>query len=574
MALDFAFSPDILYSYGEVAVAKVDIKYAYGESTLETASVDAVYQYGASDDRWTRQTQFWAWSTQEMANLFPRWHDIRHNQGGYGQEFVNAWGITFDWMKQEYARFKRQLFLESAEYETPDKFAHAAVGDFLLEPKLFKNVLGNACFSSRGLARKNTPMWWDMMRGETTGTAELVTSPVMFGTHSLKMHCAVGENAYARQTAVAELEGNRWITASLWYMAPVPTGVLTADGRAKLEINVIYLDGTADYAYVNLNLATNGDWVRAQVPLFLDKSAWAVSYTVRLENSGATPCRIYLGAAQLEMSRRATSWEPGNFVIPYVHDVFAPLRYFDAFVDLGTTEVTEEIVSGSPLTYAAGSGRALVQVTDQEQLWWDLVPDRGSSTAVTGDIPVARTRDSLGWYATPERERWETSFRIVNNKIEQYVTAIPAEIIAVWDIGEFWLDQDTSLRVGIDSANRTLEALCVFKEKIWVLCKEVEDGVTRRVLKVLNPHSRWPIPEAYEQALECLHLECMGDVDIGLATGTADYLGWVEANPDQFLIRVDGSYYTVDLEYDYYYLDVERRQAILRHPYQGELVTV
>jgi len=575
MPLDFVFSPDILYSYGEVAVATMDVKYAYDASVLETTSVDVVYRYGTSEDRWPRQKQFWAYSTQELANLFPRWHDIRHNIGGMSQSLINAWGISFDWAKQEYARFRRQLFLESAEYEEPDKFAHAAIGDFLLNPRAPQNIIRNSDFGIRGLARRNTPIWWSTMKAETTGTAELVQSPVMVGSHSMKLHCDVGENAYVRQQRVLAVEGQRWMTGSIWYMAPVPTGVLTADGRAKLELHIMYFDGTMDYAYVPLQLATNGEWVRAQVNLYMAKDVFAFTYTVRLENDGSEPCRIYLDAAQLEQSPRATKWEPAPVFVPYVSDEAIVIKYFDAFIDEGAADATEEIVPGSPLTYSAKRGRSLMQVATSEMLWWDLAPTRATTTAVTGDTPDGRTREQFGWYTNVEREFYSTGFRIANNKIEHYNMVVTGEVYAIFDIGEFWLDEDHLLEIGIDdTVTRTLEALCVFKERIWVLCTETTGGVTKRVLKILNPMSRWPIPEAYDQNLPDLHLECIGDVDIGLSTGTADYLGWVESNPDQFLIRVDGSYYTIDLEYDYYYLDVERRQAILRHPYEGELVTV
>jgi hypothetical protein len=72
-----------------------------------------------------------------------------------------------------------------------------------------------------------------------------------------------------------------------------------------------------------------------------------------------------------------------------------------------------------------------------------------------------------------------------------------------------------------------------------------------------------------------MYLESMGDVDLGLSSGSADYIGVVDSDPNQLLIRISGTYYTVDLEWDYYTFDDLRGYAILRTPPgEGEVVTV
>lgn len=574
----------VLYMYGDAGLSDIDIVYSYSPANVQYGDGDVVYGWGLETDRWERKTGFWAFSTQEIGNMFPRWHAARLNTAGNTQELINGWGMGFDHAKLQFARFRKQLFIDTAELTEPDLFRHGSVLDYGrdVEKNRTKNLLSNPSFAYRGLARRNTPIFWSTYRAKTTGEVVLVDSPVFIGSHSARLHAEPGEEAYLSQTVSRVVEHSRSITASLWYMVPIPEDVLESEEhRAGICLTVVYANGQADIVRAALDLGTGGRWRRASVTLELTHELFACTFGIQIENDLDDPIRVYAGAAQLEVNPEVTPWSESEFTfLPYQTEDVIVGAPCDVYIDYGTQEVTEEIVEDEPVTYDARSGRTLTYVTSQNVLWEDLVPTKVTATLLD-ESPDAETFDNFGWYANPERERFNTRWRITDNKVEQFNADIPAETICMWDIGELHLDEDFRLWLGIaadeefPSFTRTLEALCVFKNKIWVLCKETEDGVTKRVLKVLDPWSRWAIPLAYDQQLTSLHLECIGDVDVGMSSGTADFLGVLTADPDVMIMRVDDSYYELDLEFAHYAFDHFRGQVITRHAFAGgELVSL
>lgn len=575
---------EIAYAYGYAASSDTSIQYAYSKSNVAVSNMDVGYGWGLETDRWSRKTGFWGMTTQEIGNLFPRWHAARLNVGGNTQELINAWGMNFDVAKLEYAKFRKDLFIDTASLDDPDVFYHGdsvSISDRPVKVRN-KNALANPSFAYRGLARRNTPLNWTTWRAMTTGTVELVEEPVFIGSYSAKMHAGPNEKCYLAQTRLLVIEKSYSITASLWYLCPIPDGLVAKDSRrACLYLSITYANGSMDMKRVPLDIGTNGNWRRASLTMKLERELHSVTFCVCLENDLSHDIKIYAGAAQIELGAVASPWEESsNTVVPYQNEASVLGGPVDAYIDFGTTPKTEEIVSGHPVTYEARKGRSLFYLPNVGQIWQEGIPFKAIPVAATGSFdPVSN--DKWGWYSTPERERFNTRWRITNNKLEQYNETIPAEVVCSWDIGELYLDEDFRLDIGIYTTEedptfaRTIEALCFINNRLWVMCKETEAGVTKRVIKILDPWSRWPVPLAYEQNLPCLHLECIADVDIGLATGTGSYLGFLESDPARLLIKIDNGYYFVDLQYNGYTYDFDRAQVIVRNQFDnGKLITV
>lgn len=576
-------SLSLSYRYGQSAQSTLPVQYRYGQKTAETNTLDVVHRVGTDAEslRWGRQAGFWAWSTSEIAGYFPRWHMARHSVGGRTQQLINTWGMGMDQVKQEFARFRKNLFLSTAETEQPDRFGHGDVMDFTSRQRVRKNLLLNPSFAYRGLARRNRPIYWSSYGAGSTGTATLVRTPTFIGTHALRLHTATGERVHVSQERVLPIPVGTPLTASAWYLVPSSTDYLTSDThRAGMYLLVIYADGTATLSRAAFDLGTDGVWKRAHVSLANTKEIFAVRVGFVIENDTAANIRVYLGATQLEASSSPTTWmDNPELFLPYLTEALV-LPHFDAYLQEDSVTVQEEVNTGDSVSFTSAKRRTLFPVRTYHQLWEDAVPTFATTSAAPATVPTAVQRRSLGWYQTVEGERFTTGWRIANNKIEQYNLEIPTEVAATFDVAEFWLDDRGTDDVGVlsstedSSFSRTLEDLCVFRNRLWLVCKETENGVTHRVLKVLNPHSRYPLLAVEEEGIENVHLECIGDVDLGFTTGTVDFVAPTEADPDQFLIRVAGTYYTVDLEYDFYTLETRRRQAILRHTYDGTLATI
>ncbi len=574
----------IRYRYGEADDISVDIRYRYDENVPATSTMDCVYRYSKDTDteRHERQLGFWAWSTQDIANRFPRWTMPRLNVRGTTQQLINTWGMSMDHTVQNYLALKRDSYIGTADITQPGVFYHGSTVDYGTRLKSrATNLLQNPSFTIKGLARQTVPLWWSKDSGETTGSAVMVESPTFVGTHSIRLDAEQDERVYLSQRHLLDAPEGESLTASLWYMVPLANDALESDtAKAALCLYVQYVDGMMDVVRVPLDLGTNGEWRRKSVTIELEKELFHFNYMVDINNSEATPIRVYCGAAQAELGTHASTWEePGRTIFPYINDVGGYDSPVDAYIDLGVEETTEELVEGEPVTYDARTLRKLTYVPRDDTFWYGLHPTRVNTSLLT-TVPSAVQNTTLGWFSSPDGDRFPTNWRVEDNYIEQYNQRITHEVVGKFSLAETNLDERVDSLVGVMSDTedpgftRTIETLCVHRGYLWVVCKEVEDGVTTRSLKKVNPHSHWPVPEGYTQDLE-MFLEVMGDVDLELNTGTADYIGVIEEGSDKLLLRVSDSYYVVTLEYDYFTFDADRRQVILRTEYpDGELITV
>lgn len=583
MAFEFNALP-INYRYTTAQMQSLDILYQYEAVEAQESSFGVVYKYSRDEDldRDPAQRGFWAWTTQELGNLFPHWSMPRFNIGGPTQQLLNSWGMGFDNMKAEFVHYRRNLFLATADESDPDLFFHAACVDFKEYKRRAKNLLQNPHFSIAGLARHKLPLHWSKNMAETTGTVQLVSSPVLMGSYSVSMLAAPGEVCFLRQTLTPGGAKGSPLTASVWYMSPIDDN--TESNRSEtsgLFLSVVYADGSAELTSVALDHGTGGEWRRASCTLDLAKELFALHFYVRLNNTGTESIKYYVAAAQLERSPTATPYEdPIATVIPYIRDQ-VPLYDgpIDVYVDYGTEEATEEIITGAPVTYDSRSGRRLTYIPDEGIFWDRLPPSRCTATLLTVPAPGATQRTTLGWFNSPEDEYFTTSWRVAGNKLEQYNQRIPSEIVAQFDLAEFNLDEEANGQIAVltdtekPGFSRTLETLCIHKNLIYLVCKETDDGVTARYLKLINPHSRWPLPLAQEQEIS-MWLEVLGDVEIPVSSGTCDYVGPIDASPERFLIRIGAEYYTLDFEYDFFMFVPQRRQVVLRTEFDAPVITL
>ena len=572
----------IRYRYGSADTDTLPIRYRYEERTASVSETDIAYRYARDPEiaRCEAQRGFWAWSTQEVGNLFPHWHAARLNPAGDTQYLINSWAMGLDAMKLAYAKYRRDLFIETADTTAPATFYHGPTVDYRNDQKVRnKNLLNNPSFSLRGLARTKLPLGW---YGYGTGSVTLKENPTFVGTHSVKLEAEHGEYAYLRQRVISPIPVGTPITGSLWYMVPITRDAVEPSSVAGLAMHLVYADGTMETVRVSLALGTGGEWSRAAVTTTLTKELFGLTFSVYIDNNTGDDLVVYAGAAQLELSKKATVWEEGVFtLIPYIKPDAGYDGPIDAYVVLPETTSAETVGAYDEVEYTSAPRRKLTYLADAEIFWEGLCPSRATMTVVT-DVPSATSRAKLGWYTTPHDapDVYTTSWRIADDKIEQFNTLAPTEVIGSFDLAEFHLDGANNGMVGIltDSEEpdfvRTLEALIVHQNLLYIVCKEVYRGTTTRVLKIVNPHSQWTNPIAYDQGLS-MYLEVIGDVDLGLSSGTLDYLGVQDENPDKLLARINDVYYDVEFEYDYFLFDADMRQVILRQPYDnGTLVTV
>lgn len=569
----------VRYRYAAAGKASVDLRYRYTAWEALVASLDVVRAYRRDEDldRIERQVGFWSWATQDICNRFPRWHQARHSIGGTTQQYMNAFGIAMSDVLDKTVKVRRGMFLSTADASTPSVFHHAPVVNFDQSSERVVNLLQNPCFGLKTLARFQMPAYWRKRGYATTGTVQAVSQPALTGSESVLMHAATGEHCHLVQDLQVPVASGIPLTFSFWYLSPQPAGTVLDERDCAVVFTIFYSDGTAEMHRKAVPVGTAGKWRRVHLTVTTAKSVFTIRVGAALENDSGKTIRLYVSSPQLELGSTAHAWANNPaYVQPWIPTSVGGSPV-DASLQSGAT-TTSETINGETISYGRRSTTCLFHLADEDFFWELLWPTRVSAVATT-DVSSTNYNVS-GAFHSPEGESFVTAWKISGTKIVQYNAEIPAEIVGEFDLAEMYMDEYVDDLVGIATDgedpgfSRTLEQLCIHRGFLYVLCKETLNSVTRRVLKIVQHRSRWPLPHANQVQGNQLYLDVIADVEVPLSTGSATFLGVDDSRANVLQMTVGGTVYDLFLKYDFYLFDFERRQVVMHNSADNQLVTV
>jgi hypothetical protein len=206
----------------------------------------------------------------------------------------------------------------------------------------------------------------------------------------------------------------------------------------------------------------------------------------------------------------------------------------------------------------------LRRTTTQYEFYEDAVPTFAYVTlGVTGDIfqnvdgPVYTEWDKSIWGTYFTLESGDTI--CLNSK------AVTGEVFTRFELADRYIgniseeeEEYGSIIEEEPDFSRTLEALTVYRGKLYVIAKETKAGTDYRVLKVMP----WLGLSG--------EIDVTKDVLLDMATGVVEELGFVDGHIEQMAMKTDdGQWWTINLRFDYFYQDIEEQIVLLRHSYSG-----
>lgn len=478
--------------------------------------------------RFRPQNGFDSEYTQHFANFLQPWHRIRFDPTATGQQLINAFALGVSEVQQYLKYSRRNLFLRTADTLVRTHAYRCEVPQKLkLKPLRSENFLRNAGFRERGQAWRNLPLEWQVTSGEFypedsyAGNGSILVSPngsisqFVSGEHFRK-----GQN----------------YTAAVWIKS---TGE-EEDLRGTLRIEAVGWNYSQQSEFT-FKLGTTGEWIQQFVTFAPTGEIRALKFTALSQPTGDLDVKF--SAPTLQEGGQIGSWRPGNEMLE---------QNFRLSMVGATGEEQQRI--------------ELRQVRGEYDFFEDAIPTRLiSSPTVTGDI-ISDNFAPPKWEAT--REFWECEFRVSGDYIERYSARVPRDVWNQYSVLDRYMDNEVNtgeygyLTGEYDGFTRTMEALCVWRRRIYLICKESYGGNTYRVLKVL----RW---QGVDDRLETIH-----DLRIGMDTGEVSSIGFVDGRMDQMAITMsDDSEWTIQLYYDYFLYDGDRKQVLTRHPYSGYTLT-
>ena len=389
-------------------------------------------------------------------------------------------------------------------------------------------MLRNAGFVDQGSAFWNKPLEWQITSGE------FYSADAYAGHGSIEL--SPNGSAYQIVSGDQYSKGQEYI-AGVWIKSSATSEIdngnitLTAAGWGWTQ------DSSLDFS-----LGTTGEWVQQSVSIVPTGEIRTFKLTFSSTPTGEVD--VLFCAPIMSEGDSLHSWEPGE------ND--SPISEFRIYMAGPTGEARQYI--------------ELKEVISDYDLFEDAIPTRlEASPGITGDL----LSDN---YAPPvfewNEDIWDCEFRISGDYIERYSVRIQGDVWNQYSILDRCMDNEVNTgEYGFftgeyDGFTRTLEALCVWRRRIYLIAKESYGGDTYRVLKIL----KW---QGIDNRLETIH-----DVRVGMDTGDVSSVGFVEGRMDQMgLVMSDVATWTLQLYFDEFYHDGSHRQILLRHPYTGFTLT-
>ncbi len=522
-----------------------------------------------------RQEAYESRFTQKVANNFPHWHIIRTSDSSTGFKILNSYGVTLGEMSHDIQINRRNFYLSTADTLVRWEAYRVTIPQTLeYATNSTRNLLNNAHFQFVGMAIRNQPREWEVENVVRYTTRSYKGSSVLLDPEP-------GEDSYLYQEVDGEFEPGQSLTASIYandtgnysgfeYGAPylaLQLSVYTYDGGIATQTTVRELNDVTDWERHEVTLPVTHSGYKARFraevvypdtgetaqslirdyvsffsygaltepPDILD-TLGAFSYGVFQDGSTLPVTTTWLSAPQLEFGATATEWKP------------SPLD------SLGhSMRVAVDFSTGD---YASIE---LTQTHTMFDLFEDAVPTRAEVlTGQTGDMILNEAGPTFYEWSD---EIWETAFRITGDYVQLYNTDINSddEVITSWSIYDRYILNKVDLdeEYGIfDDVTRTLEALTVYRRRIYLVCKETYNSITKRILKVLD----WG---GLSDRLQVIH-----DIDLEYTGDTVDTVGFMDGRIDQLGMELsDGTKLTSQLYYDIFYHDMSNGQVIMRQSY-------
>lgn len=507
--------------------------YAIAASGIEEASLS--FSYSIADTSITPYERLQTpigYMTQVIGNQLPYWHAARRLEGGRSQRVINSLGgFHLTELMNQVRKFRKNQFLSTTDISDPSYLWATPRPVAKGNHETTRNLLFNGSLSYTHPYRLG-PWGWCSSFSTDTGSYSVRPGKGLFGYYAVRLVADSDESITLTQTIDFVVRPQKEVTATVWYagMRPERSPVVTYRGSGpKLQLTLLYNDGTSKTVSKYLYDDTAGSWKKASVTLSAEKEASDVQVAIVVTDYKGDTVTLDIGGVQLETGALSTQWTENFFDKETLYLVSARTSY---------TEST----SWGDITYDRIQRVQIKDIFSWPEMLRDVPPDRASVSLATTEVGVSR--ETLNAYVDQSGNQFSMGWRIINNQVEVYNADInQSEVWYQADIWDAYADgkrDELLFDPGDLGVTQTLEAITTTEDWVYVIVKETYLGQTYRVLKICSPYLPW----------ENIRLECIRDIYIDDGTGTCNSIGLVEGRKDMFILDIDSTDYLVELVWD------------------------
>ena len=505
------------------------VRYAYTQKKLLTTDIGISYEYSTPiESRFTPPSVgFLAPATQAMTNNLPQWMKLRQDTSSVGWKLVNSWGQNFETLLSNVQEFIPNKYVATSDLKQRSLLNYLEISnEEFIESTKQDNLLFNSSFTIKSPARHEMPAGWSKYNKSSKNVSLIDTKAFICpGTLRVINPGKFGQTVYLNNTTVKD------ITSSIYFLSD------TYNVDISLLTQVEMIDGTSYSKQTKINTRST-EWRRLIHTVPVNGQVYRIQIIVFSDCSET----VYFNAPKMELNSKVTKWTKSpNDYLQYA-PVNTPLSSVAAIGNSGEKIKKTNI-------FPVGSEEEFLNIDVPTSVELLVLNNPGRLDPFTSNV--------YGRKVSFLNEIFDTQWTIEDKKIKiKSFTDTQFDVYRELDIKDLTYNEEGAYGIYEDT-NLELEPLlcCIKGTKLFILCKETYNGVTKYVLKIVK---------ALEPLQGMTYLESLADFEIDLPINRNQFFNEVSEAPTVLAFsEVDSTYMVITtnlgrqfyckLSYDYYY---------------------
>lgn len=533
--------------YSDLVTDYTPVRYKYNVRELKTTDLGIAYTYSLSNlgDIVEQQIGYKAPATQEILNNLPQWMEARQNVNSNAWKFTNSWGMSLQNTSDNLDRQIENLSLLTIRKYQLHEVDYISLLETINDDFPVRNLLFNSSFSVKDVARSNMPLGWVNYKENADLVIDKKQSTIV--PCSLKSELGTfkfGQDILFENKQVDTLVGSFYVLSD------------ASDVDISFTISVELINGTSKlFTYKHTNRSS--EWVRISLPCSVNDQVYRANFIISSKSSGL----VRIAAPQLEQTS-LSGWTKSTLdSLPYY---LSSLR-FNSVYALPTSAGSENI--------------PIFVLLSEDDFIYSNIPTRiESSPALLEDVEEV-TDAEYGKRVDQLKEVTRTEFVVYNDElVERAISPSKFDLYGKYDIKDLRLFED--LQFGTrDNSLVTIKpiATALRDDILFVLCEETYNGVTKYIIKTINPK----VPPAGET-----YLESIVDFDLNLDVkktygleqqyeSTPKSISFVENNPNYLIVTYTNNVkYYFRMYFDYAFYNTTNSRLYFREKYTNSNLVI
>lgn len=533
--------------YSDLVTDYTPVRYKYGIRNLKTTDLGVAYTYNLKNLSTIAEKQvgYKASATQEILNNLPQWMEARQNVDSNAWKFTNSWGMSLQNTSDNLDKQIENLSLLTIKKYPLHEVDYISLLETINNDFPVRNLLFNSSFGIKDVARSGMPLGWTNYKENTDLVIDKKQSTIV--PCSLKSELGTfkfGQDVLFENRQIDNLVGSFYVLSN------------ASNVDISFTISVELINGTTKlFTYKHANRSS--EWVRVSLPCTINDQVYRANFIISSKSSGL----VRIAAPQLEQTS-LSGWTKSSIdSLPYYRSSIK----FNSVYALPTSAGSENI--------------PIFTLFSENDFIYSNIPTRvESSPSLLEDVEEV-IETEYGKRVDQLKEVTSTEFVIYNNElVERAVSPSKFDLYGRYNIKDLRIFEDFQFGTR-DNSLLTIKpiATALRDDILFVLCEETFNGVTKYIIKTINPKVP-PAGQTYLESIIDFDLKLDVKKTYGLEQqyeSTPKSISFVENNPNYLIVTYTNNVkYYFRMYFDYAFYNTSNSRLYFREKYTNSNLVI